>query len=64
MTVAARRGAARPGRTTPLRSATATGFRRAQLSAENETAVRDFPDYAHMHFEDPPEIRDWRWPEG
>ena len=47
-----------------LRRAMPAGDRRDELVAECETAIRDSVAYAHQHFEDPPEIRDWRWPEG
>jgi phosphoketolase len=33
-------------------------------SPNAETAIREAVAYAQQHFEDPPEIRDWRWPEG
>ena len=47
-----------------LRRAMPAGDRRDELIAECEKAIRDSVAYAHAHFEDPPEIRDWRWPEG
>ncbi len=46
-----------------LRRALPASSRREQLIAQCEGAIRDAVAYAQEHFEDPPAIRDWRWPE-
>ncbi len=45
-----------------LRRAMPAGAQRDELIGQCESAIRDSVAYAHEHFEDPPAIRDWRWP--
>ena len=44
-----------------LRRTSRGGARAEELTAQCRAAIERAAAYARAHFEDPPDIRDWRW---